>query len=185
LLDQGGPSKVVYAVERGRARVVYTEENGDEVLVAVRGPGDLLGEYAQRDRSEHMASVWALEQCIVSVLTTDAFEGCIRRHELGETLQQYMLGKARQIGGRVWRAAHLNVEQRTAQLFLEVISAGAEPGDPTIPMTQREIAASLGVSLSSVAHLLGSWRKLGLVQTDTSLITVIDIPALTASAASN
>ncbi|MCC3765263.1 Crp/Fnr family transcriptional regulator [Glycomyces sp. TRM65418] len=183
LLDQGGPSRLVYALEHGRARVVYTEHNGDEVLVAVRGPGDLVGEYAQRDRSKHMASVWTLEQCVVTVFTADGFEGGIRRHDLGEPLQRYMLGKARQVGKRVWRVAHLRVEQRMAKLFLEIIEAGVDAEVHTVPLSQNQIAASLGVSLSSVAHLLGAWRRIGLVETRAFEIEVLDLPALTRRAA--
>lgn len=184
LIDQGDRSKVVYALERGRVRIVYTEDDGDEVLVAVRGPGDLLGEYAQLDRSEHMASVWTLEACVATVFAADAFEGGVQRHGLGDALQRYMLGKARQVGRRVWRAAHLRVEQRTAKLFLEVIDADTETDAPTVPMTQQEIAASLGASLSSVAHLIARWKRLGLVRTQHARITVLDLPALARRAAS-
>ena len=182
LLAQGGVGTVVYALTHGRTRVVYTEDNGDEALVAIRGPGDLLGEYAQRDRGEHMASVQTLEKCVATVMTVQTFERCIRRHGLEEALQRYMLGKARQIGKRMWRAAHLNIEQRTARLFLEFIDAGPTQGASSIPMTQQELAASLGVSRRSVASLLGEWKRNGLVRTQPSPITVLDLPALTRKA---
>lgn len=184
LLDQGGPSRLVYAFEQGRARVVYTEDNGDEVLVAVRGPGDLLGEYAQRDRSEHMASVRALEDCTAVVLTSDAFEGCVRRNQLGDALQRYILDKTRQTAKRMWRASNLKNEQRMAQLFLEVIAADPGRDEASVPMTQDDLASSLGVSLSSVAHLLAKWRKLGLIRTRPSKTIVLDVAALSRRATS-
>jgi hypothetical protein len=41
LLDQGAPSRIVHVIAKGRVRVVYTDASGNEVLVAVRGPGGL------------------------------------------------------------------------------------------------------------------------------------------------
>jgi CRP/FNR family transcriptional regulator, cyclic AMP receptor protein len=178
LLHQGEHSRVVYALTRGRVRVVYTEDNGDEALIAIRGPGDLLGEYAQRDRREHMASVWTLENCRAAILGADAFEGFIGRHALVEPLHRYMLGKARQIGVRMWRAANLQTEQRMAQLFIEVLDAAPPSSAATVPMTQAQVASSLGVARSSVARLLAQWKEAGLVRIRPSRIELTDRAAL-------
>jgi CRP-like cAMP-binding protein len=178
LLDQGAPSELVYALAQGRVRVVYTDESGNEVLVAVRGPGDLIGEYAQRDRGDHSASVWTLEECTASVIKAADFEGFLQRERLSDALQRYMLGKARQVGERVWRAANLQTEQRLAQLFLEVVNTAPGEAEQTVPMSQRLIADSLGVSLRSVNLLLSRWKERGLVRTRHGRITIVDLAAL-------
>jgi CRP-like cAMP-binding protein len=178
LLDQGSSSSVVYVIHRGRVRVVYTEPDGNEALIAIRGPGDLIGEYAQRDRGEHMASVWALEACSASVLTSPRFEAFIRQHRLDAALQHYMLSKARQAAQRIWRASNLQTEQRMAQLFLEIINADPFQERPTIPMTQQQIARSLGVARSSVTRLLAHWREMDLVRVQPSRLAVLDSAAL-------
>ncbi|RRS00162.1 Crp/Fnr family transcriptional regulator [Glycomyces terrestris] len=178
-LDQGGRKPAVYVLEQGRVRVVYTEPDGNEVLIAIRGPGDLIGEYAQRDQGDHMASVWTLEGCVAVVLTGDAFEHFLHRTRLEAALQRYMLAKARQGAERIWRAANLHTEQRLAQLFLEIINAGSNHPQPVVPMSQVLIASSLGVTRRSVNQLLSQWREHGLVRTRPSPITVLDLPALT------
>ena len=183
IIEQGYPGKLVYALELGRIRVTYTEENGHEALVAVRGPGDLVGEYAQRDGGVHMASVWTLEDSHAIAITSDRFETFIRRHELGEALQHYMLGKARQVGERIWRMANLRTEQRMAQLFLELVNAAPGNSPATIPMSQGLIASSLGVTRRSVNNLLARWREQGLVRTQPAPITVLDPAALARRAA--
>ncbi|MFG3339626.1 Crp/Fnr family transcriptional regulator [Glycomyces sp. NPDC048151] len=178
LLDQGAPSRIVHAIERGRVRVVYTDESGNEVLVAVRGSGDLLGEYAQWDDGEHSASVWPLEPCTVTTLEASNFAGFIERERLSDTLQRYILSKARQVGERVWRAANLPAEQRLAQLFLEVVNADPGRPSPTVPMSQRLIADSLGAGLRSVNLLVSRWKDIGLIETRPALITILDPAAL-------
>jgi CRP/FNR family transcriptional regulator, cyclic AMP receptor protein len=177
LLDQGDRSAVVHALVRGRVRVTHAEPDGKEALIAVRGPGDLLGEYAQRDRGAHMASVWTLEDCTVATLGADAFERFIRRHRLDEALQRYILAKIRQVGERIWRASNLQTEQRMAQLFLEAVNAA--PGStPTVPMSQGLIADSLGVTRRKVNALLAQWKEHGLVRTRPAPIAVLDLAAL-------
>ncbi|WP_199035958.1 Crp/Fnr family transcriptional regulator [Glycomyces salinus] len=178
LLDQGARGEVVYALLAGRVRVVYTESDGNEVLVAIRGPGDLLGEYAQQDHGTHMASVWALEDCETSALAGEKFESALEHRGLTEPLRRYMLAKARQVGERVWRAANLNTEQRMAQLFLEVLSAASAPDASRVPMTQQQVADSLGVSRSSVTRLLAHWRRSGTVRIGQSRIELLDRSAL-------
>ncbi|WP_112139856.1 Crp/Fnr family transcriptional regulator [Glycomyces dulcitolivorans] len=178
LLSQGFQTGVVYALRSGRVRVVHTEPGGKEALIAVRGPGDLLGEYAYQDHGEHMASVWALEPCEVTALSSARFEDFIRRHRCEELLQRYILGKIRQGGQRIWRAANLQTEQRVALLFLEVIGAARVGADPTIPMTQGQVADSLGVALSSVTLVLGQWRRHGLIRTLPAPLRVLDMAAL-------
>jgi CRP/FNR family transcriptional regulator, cyclic AMP receptor protein len=178
MLQQGDHSLVVHALRSGRVRVVYTEADGNEALIAVRGPGDLVGEYAQRDKGEHMASVWALEDCVASMLTSEAFDAFIKRHGLDDPLQRYILGKIRQGGQRIWRASHLQTEQRMALLLLEVIGTAPVGAEPTVPMTQAQIAASLGVALSSVTAVLHRWKKEGLITTVPAPLRVLDVAAL-------
>lgn len=178
LLDQGAPSRVVHVIAQGRVRVVYTDKSGNEVLIAVRGPGDLVGEYAQRDNGEHSASVWPLEDCTVAVLKASEFAGFIAQGHFSDALQHYILSKARQVGERVWRAANLPTEQRLAQLFLEIANADPSRATPTVPMSQRLIADSLGVGLRSVNLLVARWKEIGLIQTRPSLITIHDLAAL-------
>jgi CRP-like cAMP-binding protein len=174
LLHQGSPSRLVHALLQGRVRVSYTEADGHEVLIAIRGPGDLLGEYAQRDRGTHMASVWAVEDCLSTVLTADAFESAVHLARLELPLQQYILHKYREIPQRLWSASNLQTDQRMALLMLEMLNADPSAAGTAIPMTQQQIADSLGVARSSVTRLLAHWRESGLVRVRQSRLEVLD-----------
>lgn len=178
LVDQGAPSRLVHALVKGRARVVYTEADGHEALVAIRGPGDLLGEYAQRDQGEHMATVWALDDCETAAVPAATFETSICRLRVETALQRYILQKYRQIPQRLWRAANLQTEQRMALLFLEILSTDPNTGDASIPLTQQQVADSLGVARSSVTRLLANWRQAGLVRIHQSRLELLDTVAL-------
>jgi CRP/FNR family cyclic AMP-dependent transcriptional regulator len=142
--------------------VVYTEPDGNEALIALRGPGDLIGEYSQQDQGTHMATVWGLEDGEATVLASDALAAFLRENGLDEVLRRYILSKTRQ----------------GAQLFLEVVNADPVGGAAVIPMSQTLIAASLGVTRRSVNQLLSRWRERGLVRTQPSPITVLDLAGL-------
>lgn len=178
ILDQGDRKGAVYVLRRGRVRVVYTEPDGNQVLIAIRGPGDLLGEYAQRDLGAHVASVWTIEACETTAVASDPFDRYLERHHLEPLLQHYILTKTRQGAQRLWRASNLHTEQRLAQLFIEVANADPEGASDIVPMSQTLIADSLGVTRRTVSPILNQWRRHGLVQMQPSRITVLDSAAL-------
>ena len=55
---QGDPSDFVIVILEGRVKLVVTTEDGDEPLLGVRGPGELVGELAALDPAPRLASAW-------------------------------------------------------------------------------------------------------------------------------
>ena len=68
LFRQGDLPTSAFLIEEGHVEVVLERDGGDRVL-AVRGPGDIIGEMAIVDRVPRSASVRALEGCVVLPIT--------------------------------------------------------------------------------------------------------------------
>src|SRR5215471_20151548 len=56
---EGDPSDFVLVIAEGRVKLAVTTEDGDESLLGVRGPGDLVGELAALDSKSRMATAIA------------------------------------------------------------------------------------------------------------------------------
>lgn len=158
--------------------MVYTGVEGTETFIAIRGPGDLIGEYAQRDAGGRTASVWTLEACEVTVVSFGAFGSFIKEARLENELQRYMMAKTRQNPQRIHLAANRSMEQRLAQLLLEVVYAGVGPTASQVHLSQRQIGDALGVTRPWVNRALRKWRVEGFIRTRPDPITVLDIEAL-------
>ena len=74
--DEPGPVIVLFS---GRAKVASVSSAGREVIVAVRGPGDLLGELSAIDGEPRSATVTTLEAVEALLVPGSAFAAFLER----------------------------------------------------------------------------------------------------------
>jgi CRP-like cAMP-binding protein len=82
LLRQGDPGTHVVLLASGSTLVTLTGPNGERALLAVRGPGELLGELAVLDAQPRSASVIAAESCRVHLIPAPEFLAFIESNSL-------------------------------------------------------------------------------------------------------
>ena len=75
IFEQGGTADCVFVLRSGRVRVTATGGDGEEVVLAERGPGELLGELAGIDGQPRSASVTAVDEVRGLVVPLRAFRG--------------------------------------------------------------------------------------------------------------
>jgi diguanylate cyclase len=73
LFRQDDPPTSAFLIEQGRVEIVLERAGGERVL-AVRGPGDIVGEMAIVDRAPRSASVRAIEDCVILPITAEQLE---------------------------------------------------------------------------------------------------------------
>jgi CRP-like cAMP-binding protein len=73
LLRQGDRGTTVLALLSGRVKVLGAEPDGGQLLITLRGPGDLLGEMAARSAKPRTATVRAIDRCTTRVVSATAF----------------------------------------------------------------------------------------------------------------
>ena len=80
IFEQGGIADCVLLVRSGRVRVTATAGDGEEVVLAERGAGELLGELSGIDGQPRSASVTALDEVRGLVIPLRAFRGFLLDH---------------------------------------------------------------------------------------------------------
>jgi CRP-like cAMP-binding protein len=75
IFEQGGTADCVFVLRAGRVRVSATAGDGAEVVLAERGPGELLGELSGIDGQSRSASVTAVDEVSGLVVPLRAFRG--------------------------------------------------------------------------------------------------------------
>ncbi|GAA2672255.1 Crp/Fnr family transcriptional regulator [Actinoplanes palleronii] len=181
LLRQGEEGSWVAALIHGRVRVVYTAAPGQEILLAVRGPGDLLGEFGYGDREPRSASALAIEPCVASLVTDSRFTTWVKDRRTRGYLDRYILAKAREAADLTWRLTRSRPSQRLAALVLTIVEANGHirrDGASAVPMSQAQLAQAIGVARSSITPILASWKSCGLVSIERSHMIVLDVEAL-------
>lgn len=80
IIAKGDEAYRAYYIERGRVEVIG-EDDGVAVKIAELGPGDIFGEMALIRRGPRTATVRALDDVTVTVISRDEIEGKIKRIE--------------------------------------------------------------------------------------------------------
>jgi CRP/FNR family cyclic AMP-dependent transcriptional regulator len=80
IFEQGGKPDSVLLVRGGRVRIAARGSGGEEVVLAERGPGELLGDLSGIDGQPRSASVTALDDVRGLVVPLRAFRGFLMDH---------------------------------------------------------------------------------------------------------
>ncbi|MFC5289842.1 Crp/Fnr family transcriptional regulator [Actinokineospora guangxiensis] len=180
LLRQGESGTGVMLSLSGRLKVSYAEPDGDEIVLALRGPGDLVGELSVQDGLPRSATVRAVERGATCRIQGRRFVELVQRIGLVSQLDYYISGKLRESAPHAWQLAHRTTASRLSALIFSIIeAAGPDHPSPTIvPMTQDELAAALGLVRSAVTPVLKEWKVTGLVRILRGGLEVVDFPML-------
>jgi CRP-like cAMP-binding protein len=180
----GAAGDDVVVVLSGRIKLVAYGADGREVLLAMRGPGELLGEMAALGGIRRTASAVAVDD--------DVEVGRLSAADLRDFLREHADAALVLIRMLVTRLAEADRDRidlctqdsvgRVAKRLIELASdhgAASERGTRIeLPLSQDELASWTGATRETVARALRLMRQLGWVATDHRRITVLDAHAL-------
>lgn len=116
ILTAGECSGHVLLIRRGQVKVWALSEHGDVVVLAVRGPGELIGEYAALDGRPRSATVTALTSLEAAVITGQTFRRfLLATPEVALELITTLLARVRESDGARVEFASYPVGQRVAR----------------------------------------------------------------------
>ncbi|WP_406348127.1 Crp/Fnr family transcriptional regulator [Streptomyces sp. NBC_00144] len=189
LLHQREPSSHVLFVLTGWTKVTASAANGYEALLALRGPGDVIGESAALTGRPRSATVTALEPVRAVAVEHERFTGLLGRSPaISFALLGLASDRTRAADRRRLEFASMAVRERFAVLLLDLARTHGrrtEEGiELTVPLSKQELAGSVGASREMVQRLLKELRERGAVVTGrrTLLITRPDVLRLIARA---
>jgi CRP-like cAMP-binding protein len=183
LLHQDQMPDAVMLLRSGQVKICRSTSTGREVVLAIRGPGELLGELAALDGQPRSASVVALEEVEAVVLSPHAFRSFLAGHPAASMALLGMLSRRlRDADTKRTGFSALTTLGRVAERLLELADRfGTEHDGYTrieLRISQEELAGWTGASLESVGRALATMRSLGWIETRRREIRVLDMAAL-------
>src|ERR1700759_5189715 len=82
LIRQGDPGAYVLALLAGRVKVVWTSADGDDVVLAIRAAGDIIGEMAILGVADRSATAIAIDSGAAQVIPAGRFRQLMRSPDL-------------------------------------------------------------------------------------------------------
>jgi CRP/FNR family transcriptional regulator, cyclic AMP receptor protein len=183
VFHEGGGSDEIVVVLSGRVKVSTVTADGKEVVLAFRGPGDLLGELSAIDGEARSATVGALEPVEAAAVSAREFRAFLSAHPRVAILLLEMLVRRLRDADRkrVEFGAH-DTLGRVAARLVELAERYGEPEGRglaiTLPLNQEELAGWAAASRAATANALQTLRELGWIETGRRRIRVVDLDAL-------
>src|SRR5438128_1275792 len=185
--EQQAPDRVVLLLA-GCVKLSALSEDGKEVVLAIRGPGDLLGELSAMDGQPRSATATALEPVEALVIPAGDFRAFLERNPRVSLLLVTMLSRRLRDADR--KRVEFTAQDSTGRVAARVVELSERFGDRVenglkidLPISQEELAGWTGCSRDSVVKALHAMRELGWIETERRRIVVLDLDALRRRAA--
>jgi CRP/FNR family transcriptional regulator, cyclic AMP receptor protein len=186
LFASGDAGDGCYLLDRGLLKMAMTSSHGEQRIIAMLGPGSVVGELSMIDGGPRSASVIALSDCSLRFISREAFAKYMARNpEACEALVALLAFRLRQAHEVVAATTFLTVKQRVARALVELAefvgttstsSAGRIVLREKISMA--DIAAMAGVARENVSRVMSEWRRRKIISGPTRHYYLNDIGAL-------
>lgn len=183
LFVEGTRSDTVVLVISGRVKIFSSAEDGTEAVLAVRGPGALLGELAAIDEQPRSASVRSMEPLEILTVGSREFTAFLHTHPRTMWLLLRILADRLRDADR--KRAEFGVYDTLSRVARRLVELAERFGEPTesgiritLSFTQDELAGWVGASHEAVAKAFRTFRTRGYLQTQRRTVTVLDIEGL-------
>jgi CRP/FNR family cyclic AMP-dependent transcriptional regulator len=169
LFIAGDPGDGCYRVEQGLLKVSIIAPSGAERILAIVGPGGIVGELSVIDGLPRSASVSAVRDSELSFVSRGVFQAFSREHpQVYQHLVTLLAHRLRDTDGVVAAGSFLPLKGRVARALLDLSEAfGQDVGQGRIlirqKITQSDVAAMAGIARENVSRILNDWIRLKLV----------------------
>ncbi|MFD9943750.1 Crp/Fnr family transcriptional regulator [Nonomuraea sp. NPDC059023] len=181
VMTEGDTSDWVLVLTEGRVKCSSHTSSGTEVVLAIRGPGALIGEMSSIDGWPRSATVAALEP-IEGIVVQD-FPAYLREHgRVAVLLMQSVTEKLRDADRKRIEYGAFDTTGRVATRLIELAERYGEKTNSgvrvALPLSQDELAGWTGASREAVSKALRSLRDRGLIETGRRRVIIHDLEGL-------
>ena len=165
LFVAGDPGDGCYRVEQGLLKVSMISPSGAERILAIVGPGGIVGELSTIDGLPRSASVAAVRESELTFVSRAAFQAFAESNpQVYKDLVALLASRLRDTDGVVAAGSFLPLKGRVARALLDLAEAfGHDVGQGRIVIRQKvsqsEVAAMAGIARENVSRILNDWIR--------------------------
>lgn len=175
IISAGDTNDFLYIIISGRLKVMMSDDEGREVILAILGFNEFFGEMGLLDDSPRSASVVALEPCELLSLSKRDFKKCLQDNfELSMTVMRGLVKRLREADGKIGSLALMDVYGRVARLLLEMSELVDGRKVVTKKLAKQDIAKMIGASREMVSRVMKDLQAGGVIEVRGSAIYLRD-----------
>ncbi|MEK7436673.1 MAG: Crp/Fnr family transcriptional regulator [Pseudomonadota bacterium] len=165
ILGAGDPTDSLYILISGRIKVLMSDLDGKEVILAILEPNEFVGEMGLIDNSPRSANVVALEPCEVVCISKSDFKRCLADNfEMAMTVMRGLVKRLRDADNQIGSLALMDVFGRVARLLLETAEVVGGEKVVTRKLSKQDIARMIGASREMVSRVMKHLQEAGYIE---------------------
>jgi CRP-like cAMP-binding protein len=184
LFSEGEEGDGLYIIDNGLVKIVVKSAVGEERIVAIVGPGAIVGELAVIDGLPRSASAVAVQDCDFRFVSRKVFSTFTAMHpHFYRELVKILSIRLREADKELAASTFLSGRGRLARALIELAEHFGQPGNNSSVILEHKIsnadlAAMTGLARESVSHILTEWRERKLVTQTEQNHQIHDMAAL-------
>ena len=165
----GDPADGCYLIQDGLLKVNVVAAAGAERILAILGPGTLVGELSMIDGAPRSASVTAVRDSKLAFISRAAFDSFTHAHpDIYRHMTSLLARRLRDVDDVLTATSLLPLKGRVAQAMISLSEAfGKDVGSGRVLINQKvsqsDIAAMAGIARENVSRILQEWMRESLV----------------------
>ena len=165
IISAGDVTESLYVVVSGRLKVMMSDDEGREVILAILGPNEFFGEMGLIDDHPRSATVVAIEACELLTLSKRDFKSCLAENfEMAMTVMRGLVKRLREADQKIGSLALMDVYGRVARLLLEMSETVNGQKVVTKKLAKQDIAKMIGASREMVSRVMKDLQSGGFIE---------------------
>ena len=173
IMVAGDITDSLYIVISGRLKVMMSDAEGKEVILAILGSGEFFGEMGLIDDAPRSASVVSIESCELLCVTKRDFKRCLAENfEMSMAVMRGLVKRLREADRKINSLALLDVYGRVARLLIDMSEDvdGQKVVSKRLP--KQDIAKMIGASREMVSRVMKDLQLGGFIEMRGSTIVL-------------
>ena len=180
VIAAGDPTDALYIVISGRLKVIMSDNEGREVILANLNQGEFFGEMGLIDQAPRSATVTTIEPCELLTITRTDFTKCLQGNfDLTMNVIRGLVKRLREADKKIGSLALMDVYGRVARLLMEMAEIVDGQKVITKKLTKQDMAKTIGASREMVTRVMKELEASGHIEVRAHQILLRDSLALT------
>lgn len=175
IISAGDVTDTLFIVLSGRLKVLMSDDEGREVILAILAQGEFFGEMGLIDDAPRSATVISIEACeLLSISKTD-FKKCLGENfDIALGVMRGLVKRLRDADRKIGSLALMDVYGRVARLLLEMSEVIDGQKVVTKKLPKQDIAKMIGASREMVSRVMKDLQTGGYIEVKPGAIILRD-----------
>ena len=180
---EGDPIRHIVFLLSGCVKVTQFGPNGQEVILRLNGPGEMVGMIGLHAKGSHSSTARTVQMATALVWEATHFEAVSERYPLlRRNTARVLEQRLHELEERFREVSTEKVSPRLSSQLLRLLTqVGKRVNDEVeIGLSREELAQLTGTTLFTVSRVLSGWEQQGILVTRRKVVSIRNLQALAA-----